>query len=160
METGVHSSKDDGASAAADWACSSSWAGAWSTNDDWSGELWTPLPPNSSPAGPSASPGSPAHRKGQGVHAHPCLSGRWVGDPWLYIYIYITCRGAPGERIRWQWGQTIGDQHSKMQIENCDWQNNAADDVDLAGDDAVEVWRQAHRKFNFTGYVLVRLNFL
>ena len=158
METGVHSSKDDGASAAADWACSSSWAGAWSTNDDWSGELWTPLPPNSSPAGPSASPGSPAHRKGQGVHAHPCLSGRWVGDPWLCIY--ITCRGAPGERIRWQWGQTIGDQHSKMQIENCDWQNNAADDVDLAGDDAVEVWRQAHRKFNFTGYVLVRLNFL
>ena len=93
METGVHSSKDDGASAAADWACSSSWAGAWSTNDDWSGELWTPLPP-------------------------------------------------------------------KMQIENCDWQNNAADDVDLAGDDAVEVWRQAHRKFNFTGYVLLMLNFL
>ena len=96
METGVHSSKDDGASAAADWACSSSWAGAWSTNDDWSGELWTPLPPNSSPAGPSASPGSPAHRKGQGVHAHPCLSGRWVGDPWLYIYIYNMQRGPRG----------------------------------------------------------------
>ena len=88
------------------------------------------------------------------------LPFRPVGRGSLAIYIYITCRGAPGERIRWQWGQTIGDQHSKMQIENCDWQNNAADDVDLAGDDAVEVWRQAHRKFNFTGYVLVRLNFL
>ena len=75
-------------------------------------------------------------------------------------YIYIYNRGAPGERIRWQWGQTIGDQHSKIDIETCDWQNNAADDVDLAGDDAVEVWRQAHRKFNFTGYVLVKLNFL
>ena len=47
-----------------------------------------------------------------------------------------------------------------MDIETCDWQNNAADDVDLAGDDAVEVWRQAHRKFSFTGYVLVKLNFL
>ena len=98
MANGVHSSKDDGASAAADWACSSSCAGAWSTNDDWSGELWTPLPPNSSPAGPSASPGFPAHRKGQGVHAHPCLSGRWVGDPWLYIYIYIT-EGPPGNEF-------------------------------------------------------------
>lgn len=98
MENGVHSSKDDGASAAADWACSSSWAGAWSTNDDWSGELWTPLPPNSSPAGPSAivQDPQPTGRAKVCMHTLAFPAGGWgiLG----YIYIYIT-EGPPGNEF-------------------------------------------------------------